>query len=380
MRRPHGGDGERWANDSPSSSANCPQEKLEPVLLGAARSYRVGDVRFCHELIGLQQDSAGVTATVLNRATSEQVAIRADWVIAADGAHSTVRSMLGFGMVGPGALFHRMDIHFRADLRDVYGSRPAMMYLVSPPGGRGVIGPQNVAENRWRYQAPFDPDRGDGPEDSRAERCVQLVRAAAGIDDLAVEILSAAPWSGTAAVCERFRHGRVFLAGDAAHVISPAGGQGLNVGIHGVHNLAWKLAGVVHGWAGDGLLDTYEAERRPVALAVNEDVAQNIAAGSGARLEQFSNRGRVLGLSYSSDAVVADGTDLPVVSNPVVDYVPTARPGSRAPHMWLWREGQKISTLDLFDTELVLLTGPVGAPWRTAATQAARCLGVPLRM
>lgn len=379
MRRPYGGTGERSANDSPTGSLSCPQEKLEPVLLEAARSYGLGEVRFCHELIDLEQADAGVTATVLDRGSGEQIAITADWMIAADGAHSTVRSKLGISMVGPGALFHRMDIHFRADLRDVYLSRPSAMYFVSPPGGGGPMGPQNIDENRWRYQAPFHPERGGEPEEFPAERCVQLVREAVGIDDLQVEILSAAPWSGTAAVCDRFRDGRVFLAGDAAHLISPAGGQGMNVGIHGVHNLAWKLAAVVHGWAGDGLLESYEAERRPFALLVNQDVARNIAAGSGTRLEQFSNRGRVLGITYDSSAVVADGSELPAVANSVVEYVPSARPGSRAPHLWLWRNGEKISTLDLFDREFVMLTGPQGILWCSAAEAAAKSLGVPLR-
>jgi hypothetical protein len=239
--------------------------------------------------------------------------------------------------------------------------------------------PQNIDENRWRYQAPFHPQRGERPEDFPVERCVQLVRSAVGIDDLQVDVLSAAPWSGTAAVCERFRDGRVFLAGDAAHAISPAGGQGMNVGIHGVHNLAWKLAAVVHGRAGEALLDTYEAERRPVALAVNADVVQNVAAGPAVRVEQFSNRGRVLGVAYSSEAVVPDGTDLPTVANPVVDYVPNARPGSRAPHAWLFRDGRQISTLDLFDTHFVLLAGPAGSTWICAGEQLARQLGVPLQ-
>jgi hypothetical protein len=208
---------------------------------------------------------------------------------------------------------------------------------------------------------------------------VQLVRSAAGIDDLRVDVLSAAPWSGTAAVCERFRDGRVFLAGDAAHAISPAGGQGVNVGIHGVHNLAWKLAAVVHGRAGEALLDTYEAERRPVALAVNADVVQNVAAGPAVRVEQFSNRGRVLGVAYSSEAVVPDGTDPPTVGNSVVEYVPNARPGSRAPHAWLCRDGRQISTLDLFDTHFVLLAGPAGSAWICAGEQLAQQLAAPLR-
>jgi len=226
--------------------------------------------------------------------------------------------------------------------------------------------------------APFRPAEGERVEDFSETRCIELVRSAVGIQDLEVEVLSALPWAASAAIAERFRDGRVFLAGDAAHLIPPTGGQAMNVGIQDVHNLAWKLAGHLGGWAGAALLDTYQIERRAVAEAVMEDAARNVG-GFGARPEQFSNRGRVLGVSYSSSAVITDGTDLPAVANPVIDYRPTSRPGSRAPHMWLSRAGQQISTLDLYDTRFVLLTGSAGQAWHLAGEQAAKPLRIPLR-
>jgi hypothetical protein len=298
-------------------------------------------------------------------------------MVAADGAHSTIRSLLGIEMVGPGVLFRRVGIYFRADLRAIWTSRPAFMYLVSPPEGGGPIGPVNPPD-LWRYMAPFRPERGERAEDFDEDRCVRMVRAAVGIPDLAVEVLSALPWSNETAVAGRFRDGRVFLAGDAAHLMH----QTLSAGIQDVHNLAWKLAAHLNGWAGAGLLDTYEAERRPFALAVSDDSAQNNAATRATgtqRLEHFSNRGRALGISYDSSAVVPDGTDPPAVANPVVDYVPCARPGSRAPHLWLEHAGRQISTLDLFDTDFVLLTGPAGEAWQVAAGHIAERLRVPLR-
>jgi hypothetical protein len=207
---------------------------------------------------------------------------------------------------------------------------------------------------------------------------VQLVRAATGVPKLDVQILSVLPWEMAAATAARFRDGRVFLAGDAAHLIPPAGGQALNVGIQDVHNLTWKLAGALRGWAGPRLLDTYDAERRPFALAVTEDATQNLAVGGGRRPGHFNNRGRVLGVSYASSAVLPDGTALPEVANPVTDYAPTARPGSRAPHLWLWRGDQQLSALDLYDTHFVLLAGPVGQDWTAAGAECAARLGVPL--
>lgn len=378
-RMPYGGVAERLATDSPSTSAGCTQSELELILLEATRSYAGGELRFCQELTGLSQDGQKVTARVLDRTSGEETTIRADYVIAADGAQSTIRSILRIGMLGKGSLFHRVGIYFRADLREVATRRPGLLYIVTPPEGPGVLAPVNLAD-LWLYMAPYQPNGGKGVEEFSDNRCIQLVRSAVGVEDLQVEVLSALPWSGSAAIAERFREGRIFLAGDAAHLIPPSGGQAMNVGIQDVHNLAWKLAGHLGGWAGAGLLDTYDSERRPYARAVNDDVAQNVAAGPGApRLEQFSNRGRSLGVSYDSSAVIPDGTPLPWVTNRVVDYVPNARPGSRAPHLWLRRNCQRISTLDLFDTQFVLLTGARGTAWSIAAQRVAASLGVPLR-
>jgi 2-polyprenyl-6-methoxyphenol hydroxylase-like FAD-dependent oxidoreductase len=377
-RVPYGGAGERQATDSPTTSAGCTQDRLERILLEAAHSYGVGELRFCQELTELSQEGDTVSATVLDRTSGDEARVRANWVIAADGAQSPVRSILGIRMLGPGVLFHKMGIYFRADLREIGASRPAFGYMVSPPEGSGPIAAINLAD-LWLFMAPYQPERGQRAEDFSEQRCVRLVRSAVGIEDLEVEVLSALPWSGAAATAERFRHGHIFLAGDAAHLIPPNGGQAMNVGIQDVHNLAWKLAALLNGWAHIALLDTYDSERRAFALAVNEDVAQNIAAEpDGIRLEQFSNRGRVLGISYDSSAVIPDGTPLPTVANQVVEYIPTARPGCRAPHMWLQKGDQQISTLDLYDTQFVLLSGPGGEAWRTAGQRIADFFGIPL--
>lgn len=376
-RAPYGGAAEQQHVDSPTTGARCAQDKLEPVLLQAARSYGVGELRFGQEVVGLQQEEDTVLATIADRASGRETSVRASWVIAADGAQSQVRSTLGVRMIGPGALAHRMGIYFRADLAKVGQDRPALLYMLTPPEGPGVMAAVNLAD-LWLYMAPFRPGDGETINDFTTERCIGLVRSAVGDDGLDVEVLSALPWSASAAVAERFREGRVFFAGDAAHLIPPTGGQAMNVGIQDVHNLAWKLAGQFGGWAGQGLLDSYELERRPLALAVIDDASQNVG-GFGQRQEQFSNRGRVLGVAYDSRAVVADGTDLPTAVNPIVDYIPTARPGSRAPHLWLWRDGARVSTLDLFDKEFVLLTGGAGQAWKAAASRAANEVGVPLR-
>jgi putative polyketide hydroxylase len=254
-----------------------------------------------------------------------------------------------------------------------------------PPGGLQPLPPLLLG---GRIRAPLRIPHAlvilrQGPTSSpalyrvqEAERCVELVRLAAGLPDLAVRVRSVLPWAMAAQTAERFRAGSVFLAGDAAHLIPPVGGYGMNTGIQDAHNLAWKLAGAVAGWAGPSLLDTYEAERQPVARLVTEQALLNIRQPG--RPEQYATLGLALGVSYDSAAVVPDGTPVPEIANPVTDYVPAARPGSRAPHAWLQRNGERVSAIDLFDTAFTLLAGKSGQPWRDAAATALRDLGVPV--
>src|SRR6185295_4444746 len=204
------------------------------------------------------------------------------------------------------------------------------------------------------------------------------------------EILGAVPWVAAALVAERYRSGRVFLAGDAAHHMPPTGGFGLNTGVQDVHNLVWKLAAVRGGWAGPGVLDSYEDERLPYGRAITEQALANARSlGRGesldatppaalARPEFLNELGMIFGARYESGVIVADGTPPPKVANPVTDYVPSARPGSRAPHVWIERDGSGLSILDLFDGQrFVLLAGPEGGAWCGAARGAAERLGVP---
>jgi len=140
----------------------------------------------------------------VDRESGKERSVRASWLIAADGAQSSIRSMLGIGMPGSRDLGHRMGIYFRADLREVGHDRPALLYLLSPPEGAGVMAAVNLAD-LWLYMAPFRPDQGEQVEDFDQARCVELVRSAVGDQDLAVEVLSALPWAASAGVAEHFR-------------------------------------------------------------------------------------------------------------------------------------------------------------------------------
>lgn len=360
---------------SPTTGCACAQDELEPVLLASAQSNGVGSIAFGHELIGVKPGAAGVTAAVRKNGTGQEMTVQAAYLVAADEADSGVRQALGVASRGPGLLNQQISIYFEAPLGGLVADRPAVLYFIENAAVSGIFAAVDNAD-RWIFNLRRPPDWDQAAGELPAARCVELVRLAAALPDLPVRLLAVLPWTMAAQTAERFRAGRVFLAGDAAHLIPPVGGYGMNTGIQDAHNLAWKLAGVLAGWAGPSLLDTYEAERQPVARFAGEQALLNLRQPG--RPEQYATLGLALGVSYESAAVVPDGTPTPEIANPVTDYVPAARPGSRAPRAWLQRNGQRVSTIDLFDTAFTLLAGASGQRWRNAAAAATRDLGVPL--
>ncbi|WP_128379337.1 FAD-dependent oxidoreductase [Streptomyces cavernae] len=373
------------ARFSPSSWCLCSQNDLEPVLLRYARELG-GDLRFSTELMSFDQGRDGVTARVKDRSTGEHRTLRADYLVAADGPRSPVREQLGIGQTGPGELFHNVSITFRSErLADVVGDRRFIVCYLTHPDGDGALLPVDNREH-WVFHAPWHPERGETLEDFTDERCARHIRQAVGDLGIDVEITGKAPWHAAERVAECYASGRVFLAGDSAHEMSPTGAFGSNTGIQDAHNLAWKLAAVLGGWAGPGLLDTYDAERRPVAQATS--------ARASARSVEHSHPGYVpapgagggrqggilnvaLGYRYPSGAVLGADPDQPVVPE---GMRLTGEPGSRAPHMWLRRSGERISTLDLYERSMVLLSDArATSDWHAAAGRVADRLAVRLK-
>ncbi|MBB6373900.1 2-polyprenyl-6-methoxyphenol hydroxylase-like FAD-dependent oxidoreductase [Pseudonocardia eucalypti] len=350
--------------ESPALGAVTSQDRLEPILLGAADTR----VRFGAELVDLAEETDHVVASLVDDGTERKV--RARYVIAADGANSTVREWLGIDTLGPGAVGSFTTVVFNADLR--FENEPGGAYFTThgsftpiyPEGGWAWFGP-----------TPAEPRHADWRE---------LVTRALGPGiELPIDVLRVQHWVMNAFVASRFAAGRVLLAGDAVHAIPPIGGLGMNVGLADVHNLCWKLAGVLHGWAGPGLLDSYQAERLPVAretleLAVaNSQLVRRVQQQRVERPEApvevpwtrryFAQLGLVLGAAYESDAVLPDGSVAPSAADPVTDYLPTARPGHRLPHQWL-AEGR--STLDILGEWFTLLTADLDC-WRGRVGGAA---------
>jgi putative polyketide hydroxylase len=375
---------------TPAPHCLCAQDDLEPVLRRHAEALGPGTLRFGTELVALEPRDEFVIA-ILRDERGGASRLRARYLIAADGARSRIREALGIPMRGIPALYRSINVLMHADLGPWVADRPAALYFIEQPGLRATFLTINGA-NRWGFLINSLPVTADVDEYT-PERCAAIVRQAAGVPDLPVEILGVDPWTAAAQVAEHYRSGPVFLAGDAAHHMPPTGGFGLNTGVQDVHNLVWKLAAVLHGWAGPALLDTYEAERRPYGLAITEQSLMNSvsmgrvpdaesldvgAAAARARPEFLNELGMVFGATYDSAAIVPDGTPPPAVGNPVTEYVPVARPGHRAPHVWLERDGRRVSALDLFGPGFVLLTGPAGAAWRDAGHAVAAELKVPL--
>ncbi|MEV7546100.1 FAD-dependent monooxygenase [Streptomyces sp. NPDC089915] len=361
---------------SPVTIMGCGQDRYERVLLRHAEEAGATAL-FRTELVDFEQDDDGVTATLRSRDDGTERRVRADHLVAADGASSPVRRKLGIAQHGRGTVFHALSIYFRAPrLEEVMHDRKFILCYAT--GGPTVMTLSRLHGcDPWAGAALYDPER-ESPADFTEERCVQVVRDASGVPDLEVEIVATVPWEGAQRVAETFRVGRVFLAGDAGHVHPPAGGFGANTGIHDGHNLAWKLAAVHHGWAGEGLLDSYDAERRPLGTAMAEQAMlrnriRHEIAEDGDRERMVDDIVVTLGYRYTSSAVAGPAHAAPLL--PGLDL--SGAPGTRAPHVWLRRDGERISALDLFGDAYTLLSAD--ARWQDAATAVAAGTPVPLR-
>ncbi len=326
------------------------------------------------ELVEVTQGDEQVTAEV--RGPSGTRHLTARWLVGADGAASSVRRSLDIEMDGIASFGTMINCQFYADLGPWTDHRPAALYWTTSPA-RNVFQKIDV-NNRWLCQLNYDPSMHRA-EDFSTEVAAEWIRRSIGPDlpdDFDLRVTDVIPWVMSSTVAERFRDGRVFLIGDAAHQLPPTGGFGMNTAVQDAHNLAWKFAAVAGGQAGEGLLDTYESERAPVAQ-YNADRSRENSRSVGrirrlvesgtATVEQkrealrastqYGNwLGMDLGLRYDEGCLIPDGTEPPQVEDPVSEYVPTARPGHRAPHVPIDLEGAT-STLDLYDTQFVLLCG-----------------------
>ena len=369
---------------SPSVRVFLTQLLLEPLL--KARAEELGaQFRFGTDLVSFTQDADGVTAEIRERESGRTSTVRARYLVAADGAHSRIREQLGIPLRGHGVLSNSVTIYFRGNMGPllrgrnlsviyVYNSALTGFFRIEKPFDSGFL-----AVNSTGTPEKPNTDVWAGLND---EKCQDMIRASLGVDNVPVTIENVMKWQATADTAERFQQGRVFLAGDAAHVMPPTGGFGGNTGVQDAYDLAWKLALVLRGIAGPQLLSTYDAERRPVgAFTVEQAYSRYVTRwapylGTDG-IQKIENDLDVdLAYRYRSQAIIPDGDDDGCMVEPTRQT--KARPGTRAPHLFLDHDGKKISTLDLFGRNFVLLTAQNGGTWAGPAREAARRAGIDL--
>lgn len=359
---------------SPCEPMHCPQTWTERVLLEALEREPRARMQFGVEVMGLIPGASGAR---LDLSTGESV--NATWVVAADGAGSGIRHQLGIETVGPGDMGHFINVHFRADYAEALRDRRAVLYhALSEQYFENFVAING--QDLWLMHHFLQP--GEAVTDYSPERLVEIIGQASGLPEVSVEVLGLSPWVMSPKAALSLREGQVFLVGDAAARLSPAGGLGLNTGLQTVHNLAWKLAAVVRGEAGERLLDSYQDERSPMAFATMENTNHNAEeifsiVESGLKGDWASVRAKVahsrrrgagfgqdLGGVYERGALVPDGSEQSVPADSINDYLPAARPGHRAPHLKIEAGGR--SLLDLLGGRFCLLIGRDGEKWRTA--------------
>jgi putative polyketide hydroxylase len=375
----------RDGNVSTASWIPIDQDQLECVVRSRAAELGAG-IAFSTELTGLQAEPDGITARVKDLGSGEEHEVSARFLIAADGYRSAIRDQLGITVSGPGMIGHTLCFVFEADLTGpLRGRHLAVGHFNQPRPGTSLI---SHSEGRWVFSVPFRPDQGESLPSFTEDRCVALARAAVGDQDLDLKIvpqlaggITTLDYEIGAQVADRYAEGPVFLAGDAAHVMPPAGAFGAGTGIADAHNLAWKLAATLAGSAGPGLLATYQAERQPVArftLAqslhlLRERTGRDIPYDEGG--PQVGYEQVIFGYRYGEGALAAERGQTAEFS--LAPDEPTGAPGTRAPHVALVRNGEEISSLDLYGGRCVLVCGSAGGPWAEAMSQVSANLGWP---
>lgn len=411
-------DRERYAAASPNRYANVPQMRLDPLLRKHADLHCPGKVHYGYEVRDLRQFDGYVELDVHEVATDTTSTVRARYVIGADGGR-VCSTLLNVAMEGPTQLLDMVSMHVTADLSSWTVDDQVLLYYFIDPHGRGsfrgsmcAMGPDTwgTDSREWAFHQAFawgDPAAKD--TDTLTARARDML----GIPDLKFDVHAISHWELEGVTAERYRVGNVFLVGNAAHRHPPTGGLGLNTAVQDVDNLTWKIYQVLREEAGDELLDSYDAERRPVGLFNVRHSLENVgghrrvaaAMGLGAdtsiedgwaaidawlALDAEGDRLRAgvadavasnaddygqlnveLGFFYGEGAVVPDGSPPPVSNNPLRDYVPTTRPGHHLPHAWISKGTLRASTLELIDRrKFTLLVDPRYLPtWADAVAE-----------
>lgn len=411
---------------SPTCMNDLPQTMMEPLLFKTACS-RGTQARMSTEYLHHEQDAESVTTTCLDRLSGKEITIRSRYLVGADGGNSKVAELENLPFEGEMGVGGSMNIIFKADLSKFVAHRPSVLYWVVQPGADvGGIGMGLVRMvrpwNEWLIVWGYDINQP--APDVTDEFATKVVRDLVGDQSVEPEITSVSTWTVNNMYATNMQAGRVFIMGDAAHRHPPSNGLGSNTSIQDSFNLAWKLAAVIKGQAGESLLDSYSEERAPVAKQIvtraNQSIGEfgpifeslgltestdpevmqaNMDKRCDANMEaeqqraaireaiafkkyEFDAHGVEMNQRYKSSAIVTDGQMEPAFElDAELHYQPTTWPGARIPHAWVYdHDGGKHSTLDLVGRgQFTILTGINGEPWVDAATKVGKELDLDIR-
>lgn len=376
-----------WSTLVPAAPRGVPASAYEAALVRIAQAWP--HVALNHGSIVLDVDNRpdGALLTVKDKASGEVYSVQADYAVVAAGKNNPLSKRLGIHTRRGPDFGARILALFHAPLRELVGDRPYYFFRVLNPDYRGLFQSEIPASGLWSYLYA-----GTSAGDIARDKVLRRVRGAIGDPDFPVDLRDVIRFDYNTGIAERWRAGRVFLAGDAAHHHVPSGGFGVNMGLKDANNLAWKLALVVNGLADDALLDTYEAEQRPVverliklatytstnlvALFDAVDALEDFTAEGARPLSEaaidalknlyyrnnlfFVHTGQLLGATYRSRAIIGADPALPVIPFDG-HYTETVQPGARAPHLWLTRDGAKLSLIDLLGESFALVSPASGA-------------------
>jgi 2-polyprenyl-6-methoxyphenol hydroxylase-like FAD-dependent oxidoreductase len=352
---------------TPTPLRNLAQHVLEPLLVDELAAMGV-NIEYSTQWLLMVQGDEDVTSTVTLNGLEEIITSR--FVLGCDGASSAVRQASGIAMEGPDNLQSFAMIHFTADLASLTRNCPGVLYWLCDQGAGGTL--ISHGDNEWVYMHPADANHVISQSVEELEAMIRSVLADTPAD---IKVLKTSSWTMTSQIANRYREGRVFLVGDAAHRFPPSGGMGLNSGVQDAHNLAWKMHAVLTDQATDSLLDTYEPERRPVAQrnaqaslenafkmfevfeALGKPNQEGLVEAINNQQTHFDMFGLQMGYRYELEGTT---TPLAPLSDDIIrNYTPSSEPGSRLPHGWLIRDGKRISSLDLIDlTQATVIVGP----------------------
>lgn len=355
---------------SPTKNAIIAQDDLEQELYKKAQSMSLISLQFNTEMLHATQDKTQVTVHALNKKTNQKETLNAQYLIAADGANSPSRKLFNLEMEGTDNLGMFCNIYCEMNLDKYVAHRPSAGFMLTRPDLRGTFVLSKKGHKKWLIGVRIGSSPNSTKESFTDEFCIDYVKKVINDPELEVQFINKAFWTMAALVAKQYRAGRVFLAGDAAHCLPPTGGFGMNTGIQDAHNLSWKLAMVIKGQANESLLDTYFTERVQIAKT---NISWSIA--NAKRFEKIFTALAQNDLITFEEALKDQANH---VNNILLDlgfiygseyqnqesYKPSSKIGARAPHCWLLKENEEISSLDLYDNQFVLVCPPTARHWQ----------------